>query len=80
MPAHHPPRWLRAIRPHDVGWVLLFAALIASAPVGDAPEVAPLAALAVAQVLEPRISALESKRWCIPWIVLKLALASRKAL
>ena len=68
-------RWLSLIRPHDFVWLLLFALLIATNEFGDAFEIVPLAALALVQVLEPKIPALESKRGRVLWIVLKLALS-----
>ncbi len=67
-------RWLRTVRPHDIVWCLLFAALIPTLPRGDVFEILPLAGLAVVQVLEPRIRALESTPGRILWISLKLAL------
>jgi two-component system sensor histidine kinase HydH len=67
-------RWLRLFRAHDLVWVLLFSALLANARFGDAFEIGPLVALGLAQVLEPKIPALSSRRGRIFWIVLKLAL------
>ena len=67
-------RWTRLIRPHDFIWVLAFAALLATTEYGDALEVVPLVALAVVQILEPKIPAVPSTRSRIFWIVLKLAL------
>jgi signal transduction histidine kinase len=68
------PRWFRLVRPQDFVWLLLFAALAANYQIGDAPEIVPLALLAVVQILEPKIPALSSTRGRIMWIVLKLAL------
>jgi two-component system, NtrC family, sensor histidine kinase HydH len=68
-------RWFRLFRPQDVVWVLLFGALIHYARFGDAFEIVPLVALGLAQILEPKIPALASRRGRIFWIVLKLALA-----
>jgi two-component system sensor histidine kinase HydH len=67
-------RWLRRIRPHDLVWIPLFAALAATSQVLDAPVVLPLVALAIVQVLEPKIRALTSPRGRYWWIVLKVAL------
>jgi signal transduction histidine kinase len=69
-------RWLRLVRPQDFVWLLLFAALAVTLPpeYRDKFSIAPLAALAIVQVLEPKIPALESTRGRIFWIVLKLAL------
>ena len=53
---------------------MLFGALAASSPVMDAPVVLPLAALAIVQVLEPKIPALAQPRGRVIWILLKLAL------
>jgi two-component system sensor histidine kinase HydH len=71
----HPlSRWIRLVRPQDIVWLLLFGVLAATAQFGDAPEIAPLLALAVVQVLEPKIPALASMRGRVFWIVLKLLL------
>ena len=67
--------WFRTVRPREVVLCLLFAALIPTLPIGDAPEVAPLIALAVVQIAEPRIRALETARGRVWWTVLKLALS-----
>jgi two-component system, NtrC family, sensor histidine kinase HydH len=72
MSAHPALRWLRHIRPHDLVWVAVFGALVASARFGDALEIVPLVALGVAQVLEPRLPAVPSTRSRVFWIVLKL--------
>ena len=75
------PRWLRLVRLQDFVWVLLFAGMLVSLKFlnpplvpGDAPEVIPLVALGIAQILEPKIPALASKFGRILWIVLKVAL------
>jgi signal transduction histidine kinase len=72
--AHPAIRWLRHIRPHDLVWVAVFGALVASAKFGDAYEIVPLVSLGVAQILEPRIPAVPSTRSRVFWIVLKLVL------
>lgn len=74
MSAHPAIRWLRHIRPHDLVWVAVFGALVASAKFGDAYEIVPLVSLGVAQILEPRIPAVPSTRSRVFWIVLKLVL------
>lgn len=68
------PAWRRLVRPQDLVWVALFGALIATCALGDFLEVAPLVALGVVQVLEPKIPALTSPRGRLLWIALKLAL------
>jgi two-component system sensor histidine kinase HydH len=67
-------RALRLVRAQDVVWVLLFVVLAATSEFLDPPAMLPLAALALVQVLEPKIPALASTRGRIAWIVLKLAL------
>lgn len=67
-------RWFRLIRPHDLVWIPLFGALAATSQVLDAPVILPLAALAIVQVLEPKIPTLATRRGRIVWIGLKLAL------
>jgi signal transduction histidine kinase len=71
-PASTP--WRRFVRPQDFVWILLFLALTATLPHGDAPEVLPLAALGVVQILESKIPALQSTRGRVGWIVLKTLL------
>lgn len=75
MASDSPIRWKKYICAQDVVWVLLFGALLATTEFGDAFEIVPLAALAIAQILEPKIPALASTRGRIGWIVLKLVLA-----
>ena len=71
----HPPlRWIRRVRPHDLVWLVLFSGLLATTTHGDAPEIAPLVLLGIAQILEPKIPAVPTTRSRIFWIVLKLAL------
>ena len=67
--------WIRLVRPQDFVWVLLFGAVAYTAPNRDIFDVGPLAALAIAQVLEPKIPALASTRGRVFWIVLKLVFA-----
>ena len=66
---------LRLIQLQDLVWLLLFGALAATAEIGDPPELLPLIALFVVQVLEPKIPALASTRGRILWTFLKLSLA-----
>ena len=74
MPVHLLRRWIRLVRAQDFVWMLVFAALLATAEFGDVFEVAPLLALGVAQILEHKIPAIPSLRSRIFWMVLKLAL------
>ena len=74
MPATPLLRWIRLVRPQDFVWLLLFAALAVMTADGDVSEIALLAALAIVQVLEPKIPALPSTRSRIFWIVTKLLL------
>ncbi|MBZ5579553.1 MAG: hypothetical protein LAP40_23580 [Acidobacteriia bacterium] len=67
-------RWARLVRPQDLVWLLLFPALAATTEVLDVYVIVPLAALAVAQVLESKIPALASTRGTVFWIVLKMGL------
>jgi signal transduction histidine kinase len=53
---------------------MLFGALAATSKVLDAPVVLPLAALAIVQILEPKVSALSLPRGRVVWILLKLGL------
>ena len=66
--------WRRLIRPQDFVWLAVFGALIATCRVGDFLEVAPLAALGIVQIVEPKIPGMDSPRRRIFWIGLKLAL------
>ncbi len=54
-------------------WLLLFAALAATSEPRDVFVIAPLVALGIAQVLEPKIPALPTTRSRIFWILVKLA-------
>ncbi|MBS1858905.1 MAG: hypothetical protein JST11_26270 [Acidobacteria bacterium] len=67
-------RWLRLIRPQDLVWIPLFAALAVTSSVRDAPVILPLIALAIVQVLEPKVPVLSSRHGRVWWIVLKLGL------
>ena len=68
-------KWIRLVRAHDFVWLLLFSALGFTLPNRDVFDIGPLVALAVVQVLEPKIPALASTRGRVLWIVLKLAFA-----
>jgi len=72
--ASRPFRWLRLIPLHDLVWVLLFGALAATTERGDPWVIAMLASLALAQVLETKLSALASESARIYWNLLKLLL------
>jgi signal transduction histidine kinase len=72
MSTHSAFRWLRHIKPHDLVWLTVFGALVASAKFGDVWEIVPLVLLGVAQILEPRVPAVPSTRSRVFWIVLKL--------
>jgi len=76
VPTHPLMRWTRQIRPQDVVWLLLFAALVATLPAEymDAFAVVPLIALGLVQVLEPKLPAHRSTRSRAGWIVLKVVL------
>jgi hypothetical protein len=52
--------WAKLIRPHDLVWLAVFAVPLAKSEYGDAFEIAPLVALGVAQVLEPKVPAIAS--------------------
>jgi signal transduction histidine kinase len=77
-------RWFGFFQPQDFVWILLFAALIYSlghedindhGGYSDIYAIAPLVALGLAQIFEPKIPALASTRGRTVWIVLKLVLA-----
>lgn len=65
--------WTRLLRPQDLVWLLLFAGLAATSEILDLPVLLPLIALAVMQVIEPKIAALASTRGRILSILVKLA-------
>jgi signal transduction histidine kinase len=54
---------------------MLFGALAASSQILDAPVILPLAALAIVQILEPKIPALARPGGRVIWILLKLVLS-----
>jgi two-component system, NtrC family, sensor histidine kinase HydH len=67
-------RWFRLVRAQDFVWILLFAALGYTTRNRDVYAWAPLAALGVVQLIEPRISALQTRSGRIFWTGLKLLL------
>src|SRR5436305_2608110 len=67
-------RALRLVRAQDLVWLLLFAVLAATSELVDPYALAPLAALGLLQVLEPKIPAMGSMRGRIAGMVLKLFL------
>lgn len=62
------------LRPQDAAWLLLFSALAAVSPTLSDAEIELLSALALLQVLEPRLEFLSTRRGNIVVIVLKLVL------
>jgi two-component system, NtrC family, sensor histidine kinase HydH len=64
----------RLIRLQDFVWLALFGVLAATSDILDVYVLVPLAALAVVQILEPKIPFVASPRGRILWIVVKLAL------
>jgi len=69
-----PGRIGRLVRPQDVAWLLVFAAMAAVSPTRSDAELEVLTALAVLQVIEPRVRSLNTRRGRIATIVGKLAL------
>jgi len=67
--------WLRYIRPHDLVWVAVFIALVATLPVGDFWEIASLTALILAQILESKVPTVPTTRSRVFWLLLKLLFA-----
>jgi signal transduction histidine kinase len=67
--------WWRLFRPQDLVWLLLFGAIAAVHETRDASELALLVALATVQVVEPKLTALQSRRGRVFWIAVKLVLA-----
>jgi two-component system, NtrC family, sensor histidine kinase HydH len=69
-----PRPWLRLIPLHDLVWLLLFGALAFTTERGDPWEIGILVALAIVQVVEPKLAALSSQHGRIFWNLLKLVL------
>jgi signal transduction histidine kinase len=67
-----PGRWTRFIRTQDVAWLLLFSALGFVSPRQSLAEIEMLAALAILQVVAPRIQTLTTPRGNDVVIALKL--------
>jgi len=67
-------RWARLFQPQDLVWGLVFSVLVATAQIGDLYEIVPLVVLGAAQVLEPKIPLVATRRSRIFWIVLKVIL------
>jgi signal transduction histidine kinase len=65
----------RYVRLQDFIWIALFTTLIFNSQTHEAPEITLLIALAVVQVVESKIPALNSTRGRIFWVALKLVLA-----
>ena len=75
MPVDLFRRWIQLIRPQDLVWLVVFALALVSCEYGDAFEIAPLVALGIAQILEPKVPATPTTGSRLFWIVLKLALS-----
>lgn len=75
MAGHSLTRWMRAIRPQDAVWVLLFLLLAVMGPLADASVYTMLAALAAIQVLESRAPAFASTRGRIFGLVVKFVVS-----
>ena len=67
-------KWIRLLRAQDAVWLLLFGCMAAFAQTRDASEIALLAGLAAAQIVEPKVAALGRPRGKAAWILLKLVL------
>jgi two-component system, NtrC family, sensor histidine kinase HydH len=67
--------WVKLFQPQDLVWLVVFAIPVVRSQYGDVFEIAPLVALGVAQILEPKVPAIASTRSRVFWIVLKLALS-----
>jgi signal transduction histidine kinase len=66
--------WTRYFRAQDFLWLLLFGVLASTSEILDVYVIVPLAALAVVQILEPKIPASATTGGRLLWIFLKLAL------
>jgi two-component system sensor histidine kinase HydH len=66
-------RWKRWVRPADFVWLAAFSTLVVAAA-ADPFEIIPLVALGVAQILEPKIPAVATRRSRVFWVVLKVVL------
>jgi two-component system, NtrC family, sensor histidine kinase HydH len=73
--ASHPlAKAARFVRPQDFAWLVLFTVLAITSDELDIYVMVPLVALAIVQILEPKIPALAQRRGRILWIVLKLVI------
>jgi two-component system, NtrC family, sensor histidine kinase HydH len=63
---------VRLIRLQDFVWLVLFTVLALTSEVLDIYVIVPLVALAIVQILEPKIPAVATRRGRVLWIVLKL--------
>lgn len=85
MPSHTLGRWTRLIRPADFVWLAIFAVLVVTAleypyrnrenEIQGPYEFVPLIALGAAQMLEPKIPRIPSRRSRVFWIVAKVVLS-----
>src|SRR5262249_43344597 len=66
--------WRQHVRAQDFVWILLFILLAATSEFLGLYAMVPLAALAAAQVLEPKIPALATTRSRVAWMIVKLVL------
>ena len=62
------------VRTEDFVWLFLFSAMAIASPIQDPPSLLVLSALALFQVLEPRISYFDSRKGKIVGILMKLVL------
>jgi signal transduction histidine kinase len=69
-----PRRWIRLVRPEDVVWLLLFAALGVASPSRYPEEIVLLSCLALLQVLEPKLPTFASHTGTLVSVMLKLLL------
>jgi two-component system, NtrC family, sensor histidine kinase HydH len=77
--------WAKLIRPQDLVWLAVFIALVATSfefpyrnregEIAGPYEYVPLIALGAAQLLEPKIPRVPSRRSRVLWIILKVVLA-----
>ena len=77
--------WTKLVQPQDVVWFLIFAVLVATAlqypyrnrefEIEGPYEYVPLIALGAAQMLEPKIPLVPSRRSRVVWIVIKVVLS-----
>ena len=72
--SHALAKAVRLIRLRDFVWVVLFGVLALTSEILDIYVIVPLAALALVQILEPKIPALSRRGGRILWLVLKLVL------